>query len=35
MVFIAGKFSADEILCQIPPHTLRIDLQSRYWKSDS
>jgi hypothetical protein len=35
MVFIAGKFSADEILCQIPPHTLRIDLQSRYWKSDT
>ena len=35
MVFIAGKFSADEILCQIPPHTLRIDLQARRWKSDS
>jgi hypothetical protein len=35
MVFIAGKFSAEEILCQIPPHTLRIDLQSRYWKSDT
>lgn len=35
MVFIAGKFSADEILCQIPPHTLRIDLQARRWKSDN
>jgi hypothetical protein len=35
MVFIAGKFSVDEILCQIPPHTLRIDLQARRWKSDS
>jgi len=35
MVFIAGKFSADEILCQIPPHTLRIDLQARRWKSDT
>lgn len=35
MVFIAGKFAADEILCQIPPHTLRIDLQQRRWKSDN
>jgi len=35
MVFIAGKFSADEILCNLPPHTLRIDLQSRVWKSDT
>ena len=35
MVFIAGKFSADEILCQIPPHTLRVDLQARRWKSDT
>lgn len=35
MVFIAGKFSADEILCQIPPHCLRIDLQARRWKSDT
>jgi len=35
MVFIASKFSADDILCQVPPHTLRIDLQSRYWKSDT
>jgi hypothetical protein len=35
MVFIAGKFSADEILCQIPPHCLRIDLQARRWKSDN
>ena len=35
MVFIAGKFSADEILCQVPPHTLRIDLQARRWKSDT
>lgn len=34
MVFIAGQFSADEILCNIPPHTLRIDLQARRWKSD-
>ena len=35
MVFIAGKFSVDEILCQIPPHCLRIDLQARRWKSDT
>jgi hypothetical protein len=35
MVFIAGKFSADEILCQVPPHCLRIDLQARRWKSDT
>jgi len=35
MTFIAGKFAADEILCQIPPHTLRIDLQARRWKSDN
>ena len=35
MVFIAGKFAADEILCQVPPHTLRIDLQQRRWKSDT
>jgi predicted DNA binding protein len=35
MVFIAGKFDADEILCQVPPHTLRIDLQARRWKSDN
>ena len=34
MVFIAGNFSADEILCNLPPHTLRIDLQARRWKSD-
>ena len=35
MVFIAGQFEADEILCQVPPHTLRIDLQQRRWKSDT
>ena len=35
MAFIAGKFAADEILCQLPPHTLRIDLQARRWKSDN
>lgn len=35
MVFIAGQFAADEILCQVPPHTLRIDLQQRRWKSDN
>ena len=35
MVFIAGKFAADEILCQLPPHTLRIDLQARTWKADN
>ena len=34
MVFIAGNFSEDEILCNVPPHTLRIDLQARRWKSD-
>lgn len=34
MVFIAGNFSEDEILCNLPPHTLRIDLQARRWKSD-
>ena len=34
MVFIAGKFSEDEILANVPPHTLRIDLQARRWKSD-
>ena len=34
-MFIAGKFAADEILCQLPPHTLRIDLQARRWKSDN
>lgn len=34
MVFIAGQFSKDEILCNVPPHTLRIDLQARRWKSD-
>ena len=31
---VAGQFSADEILCNVPPHTLRIDLQARRWKSD-
>ena len=35
MVYIAGKFAADEILCQVPPNTLRIDLQQRRWKSDN
>lgn len=35
MVFIASKFSAEEILCQVPPHCLRIDLQARRWKSDT
>jgi len=34
MVFIAGQFAEDEILCNCPPHTLRIDLQQRRWKSD-
>ena len=34
MVFIAGNFEADEILCNVPPHNLRIDLQARRWKSD-
>lgn len=34
MTFIAGNFSADEILCNIPPHVLRVDLQARRWKSD-
>lgn len=34
MVFIASNFSEDEILCNLPPHTLRIDLQARRWKSD-
>ena len=34
MTFIAGKFAEDEILCNLPPHTLRIDLQARRWKSD-
>lgn len=34
MTFIAGKFSEKEILCNIPPHTLRIDLQARRWKAD-
>jgi len=33
-MFIAGDFSESEILCNIPPHTLRIDLQARRWKSD-
>lgn len=33
-MFIAGEFSESEILCNIPPHTLRIDLQARRWKSD-
>ncbi len=35
MTYIAGKFAADEILCQVPPRTLRIDLQQRRWKSDT
>ena len=35
MPYIAGKFDADEILCQVPPHTLRVDLQARRWKSDN
>ena len=35
MPYIAGKFDADEILCQVPPHTIRVDLQARRWKSDS
>jgi hypothetical protein len=34
MVFIAGQVAEDEILCNCPPHTLRIDLQQRRWKSD-
>lgn len=34
MAFIASDFSENEILCNVPPHTLRIDLQSRVWKSD-
>ena len=33
-MFIAGDFSESEILCNIPPHTLRIDIQARRWKSD-
>lgn len=33
-MFIAGEFSESEILCNVPPHTLRIDLQARRWKSD-
>ena len=35
MPYIAGKFDADEILCQVPPHTIRVDLQARRWKSDN
>ena len=35
MTFIAGQIAADEILCPVPPHQLRIDLQQRRWKSDS
>ncbi len=35
MPYIAGKFNADEILCQVPPHIIRIDLQARRWKSDN
>ena len=35
MPYIAGKFDADQILCQVPPHTLRVDLQARRWKSDN
>ena len=34
MPFVASSFAADEILCNLPPHTLRIDLQARRWKSD-
>ena len=34
MVFIASQFSEEEILANVPPHTLRIDLQARRWKSD-
>jgi hypothetical protein len=34
MVFIAGDFEASEILCNLPPHTLRVNLQSRRWFSD-
>lgn len=34
MAFVASDFAEDQILCNIPPHTLRIDLQSRVWKSD-
>jgi len=33
-MYIAGEFSESEILCNVPPHTLRIDLQARRWKSD-
>ena len=34
MAFIASDFAEEQILCNIPPHTLRIDLQSKLWKSD-
>jgi len=34
MVFIAGKFDDAEILCNVPPHQLRIDLQAKCFKSD-
>lgn len=33
-MFIAGEFSESEILCNVPPHTLRVDLQARRFKSD-
>lgn len=33
-MFIASEFAEDEILCNVPPHTLRIDLQARRFKSD-
>ena len=34
MVFIASKFDDKEILCNVPPHQLRIDLQAKCFKSD-
>ena len=34
MVFIASKFDDNEILCNVPPHQLRIDLQAKCFKSD-
>lgn len=34
MVFLASKFDDTEILCNAPPHQLRIDLQAKCFKSD-
>jgi hypothetical protein len=34
MVYIASNFEADEIICNVPAHALRVNLKDKKWVSD-